>query len=267
MQDALQQLGVWLAIGLGAGIVARRTLRSPDDYGLLGDLTVGCLGAVLGGWVMRKTGIIAPANLIGHGFTALIGAASLVASVRGVRWLFASVSRNSALRRQLTATAVGLRARVTPKLDPNQAFDVQLTLGERIADRVAAFGGSWTFIGLFLLSMACWMALNEEITRPFDPFPFILLNLILSCLAAIQAPVIMMSQNRQAAKDRLDARLDYEVNLQAEAEVRALHAKLDALQRTDPEQLAARMDDLAERLARLETLVTRISDSAPGGTR
>ena len=112
--------------------------------------------------------------------------------------------------------------------DPNVAFDQQLTLGQRVADRVAAFGGSWTFIGIFVFGMAVWIVLNASGGTHFDPFPFILLNLLLSCLAALQAPVIMMSQNRQAAKDRYDAKVDYEVNVRAEIEITRLQAKLDA---------------------------------------
>lgn len=103
------------------------------------------------------------------------------------------------------------------------------TLGERVADQVAAFGGSWRFIFLFLAGMAVWMALNVAGIVRFDAYPFILLNLVLSCLASLQAPVIMMSQNRQAARDRLEARHDYEVNLKAEIEIMALHAKVDQL--------------------------------------
>jgi len=113
--------------------------------------------------------------------------------------------------------------------DPNAAFDEKLTLGQRAADRMATFGGSWTFVILFLVLMAGWITVNAASQRPVDPFPFILLNLALSCLAALQAPVIMMSQNRQSAKDRSDAQHDYEVNLKAELEVAALHLKLDEL--------------------------------------
>jgi uncharacterized membrane protein len=113
--------------------------------------------------------------------------------------------------------------------DPNAAFDQGLTLGQRAADRMAAFGGSWTFVALFLVAMAAWILTNAMAARPVDPFPFILLNLGLSCLAALQAPVIMMSQNRQTAKDRSDAQHDYEVNLKAEMEVASLHLKLDEL--------------------------------------
>lgn len=119
--------------------------------------------------------------------------------------------------------------RTTVVRDPNAAFDTQLTIGERTADRVAVFGGSWTFIILFLAAMMVWMMFNAEAARRFDPYPFILLNLVLSCLAALQAPIIMMSQNRQAAKDRSDAQHDYEVNLKAEMDIVALHLKVDEL--------------------------------------
>ena len=107
-------------------------------------------------------------------------------------------------------------------------YPSQMTFGERLADRVATFGGSWTFIGLFLGAMVIWIVINSR-GAAVDPFPFILLNLMLSCLAALQAPVIMMSQNRQSAKDRLDAQHDYEVNLKAEMEIVALHFKMDEL--------------------------------------
>jgi len=113
--------------------------------------------------------------------------------------------------------------------NPNEAFDAGMSMGERVADRVAAFGGSWTFIGIFLAIMVVWMAINIVSAHPWDVYPFILLNLALSCLAALQAPVIMMSQNRQAAKDRLDAQHDYEVNLKAETEIVSLHLKMDEL--------------------------------------
>jgi uncharacterized membrane protein len=115
--------------------------------------------------------------------------------------------------------------------DLNAEFDRQLTLGQRIADKVADFGGSWTFIGLFGVVMVIWMAINSAaaLHKPFDPYPFILLNLVLSCMAAIQAPVIMMSQNRQEAKDRLHSENDYRVNLKAELEVRHLNEKMDLL--------------------------------------
>jgi uncharacterized membrane protein len=105
------------------------------------------------------------------------------------------------------------------------------TFGERLSDRIAAFGGSWAFLILFGLFMTAWIVLNSLVLywRPVDPYPYILLNLVLSCLAAIQAPIIMMSQNRQEAKDRLRAEHDYQVNLKAELEIRHLNEKLDHL--------------------------------------
>jgi uncharacterized membrane protein len=111
----------------------------------------------------------------------------------------------------------------------NVEYDRSLTFGARLADRFAEFGGSWNFIGLFAIIIIVWMGLNSYtlIVKPFDPYPFILLNLVLSCLAALQAPIIMMSQNRQASRDRLRAEYDYRVNLKAELEIRHLHEKVD----------------------------------------
>jgi len=111
----------------------------------------------------------------------------------------------------------------------NVEFEQKLTLGERMADRLAEYAGSWRFITVFAVVLVVWILLNSFllIFRPFDPYPFILLNLVLSCLAAIQAPVIMMSQNRQESKDRLRAEHDYLVNLKAELEIRHLHEKID----------------------------------------
>lgn len=109
------------------------------------------------------------------------------------------------------------------------ATDEPSTFGQRLADRVAAFGGSWPFIGIFLVVMAVWILLNARAAKPYDPYPFILLNLVLSCLAALQAPIIMMSQNRQAARDRIDAQRDYQVNVVAEQQVLQIHEKLDEL--------------------------------------
>jgi uncharacterized membrane protein len=115
----------------------------------------------------------------------------------------------------------------------NNEYESQLTFGQRIADKVAKFGGSWTFIIIFVVILIIWVLLNTVIlaraNAAFDPYPYILLNLFLSMTAAIQAPVIMMSQNRQSVKDRLDAAHDYEVNLKAEMEIATLHEKIDLL--------------------------------------
>ena len=110
-------------------------------------------------------------------------------------------------------------------------LEQRLTFGDRMADRVAGFGGSWRFIILFLLLVCAWMAANTVALAagPFDPYPYILLNLVLSCVAALQAPIIMMSQNRLEAKDRLRAEYDYKVNLKTELEVRVLSEKIDRL--------------------------------------
>jgi uncharacterized membrane protein len=106
---------------------------------------------------------------------------------------------------------------------------VPLTFGQRLSDKIALFGGSWTFIISFFLFLMCWMLINSVIKNGFDTYPFIFLNLILSCLAAIQAPIIMMSQNRQSEKDRLHAYSDYKTNLKSEVEIRMLHEKIDHL--------------------------------------
>jgi len=113
----------------------------------------------------------------------------------------------------------------------NVEYDTRRTFGERLADRIAEFGGSWRFIILFGAILFTWIAINTValLSKSFDPFPYILLNLVLSCLAAIQAPVIMMSQNRQEVKDRMRAQNDYKINLKAELEIRHLHEKVDHL--------------------------------------
>ncbi|UPK70883.1 DUF1003 domain-containing protein [Chitinophaga filiformis] len=119
---------------------------------------------------------------------------------------------------------------LTDKLDGGDN-PANLSYGQRLADKIATFGGSWTFIIMFLVFILVWMGINIYwlANRAFDPYPFILLNLILSCLAALQAPVIMMSQNRQEEKDRQRAKNDYMINLKSELEVRILHEKIDHL--------------------------------------
>ncbi len=114
----------------------------------------------------------------------------------------------------------------------NELFSEKLTIGQKLADKVAGFGGSWTFILIFMMLMASWMLINSLLltsTQAFDPYPYILLNLGLSTLAALQAPIIMMSQNRQAAKDRLEITANYEVSLKTDLEIMRLHQKLDTL--------------------------------------
>ena len=152
-----------------------------------------------------------------------------------------------------------LRSIVERSLISRDAMDVadeQATFGERLSDRVARVGGSWGFIIVFSLVLFGWMILNSEILGrwhdAFDPFPYIFLNLMLSTIAAIQAPVIMMSQNRQAAKDRLAASLDYQINLRAELEIMRLHEKVDALQ-------VQRLEE------RIEALTAAVRELGPRG--
>jgi len=115
----------------------------------------------------------------------------------------------------------------------NVVFHEQLTFGQRLADKISTFGGSWTFIIIFFVVLLSWMAMNSIILastkEAFDPFPYILLNLVLSSLAALQAPIIMMSQNRQADKDRLDITENYKVSLKTDLEIMRLHQKIDEL--------------------------------------
>jgi uncharacterized membrane protein len=118
-------------------------------------------------------------------------------------------------------------------------FEKKLTVGERLSDQIAAFGGSWRFILIFGAILFVWIVVNTALlaTRAFDPYPFILMNLILSCIAALQAPVIMMSQNRSEARDRARAENDYKVNLKAELEIRHRHEKIDHLLRKQDNRL------------------------------
>jgi len=142
-----------------------------------------------------------------------------------------------ALERQVVES---LAREETVSRDVEAAWEGGRTLGERVADAVADFGGSWTFIMLFFAVLAVWMGFNVWVsTRDvFDPYPFILLNLVLSCLSATQAPIIMMSQNRQEAKGRLRSQNDFQVNLKAELEIRHLHEKVDHMISRQWERLA-----------------------------
>ncbi len=128
--------------------------------------------------------------------------------------------------------------RVAVSRNVNVVHDEGLSFGDRLADKMASFGGSWIFLISFAAVILGWVVLNSlMLAKAFDPYPYILLNLFLSMLASIQAPVIMMSQNRYAAKDRLQASHDYEVNLKAEIEIMALHEKLDEIRSKDLAEL------------------------------
>ncbi|MEZ5307483.1 MAG: DUF1003 domain-containing protein [Pyrinomonadaceae bacterium] len=147
-----------------------------------------------------------------------------------------------------------IKARTHISKNVARQYETELTFGERIADKVASFGGSWTFIFLFGAILLGWMVLNTFYLAKgaFDPYPYILLNLILSTLAALQAPVIMMSQNRQADRDRMDAAHDYQINLKAELEIRRLQEALDELREIkwlELIELQTRQIELLERLS------------------
>ena len=152
-------------------------------------------------------------------------------------------------RERRVITRIAKRVHVSQNI--NRAFEERLTFGERMADRVASFGGSWTFILCFGGFLILWVLLNSFVLLDgiaFDRYPYIFLNLLLSMLAAIQAPIIMMSQNRLAAKDRMQAGHDYEVNLKAELEIMQLHEKLDAMRITELARLLAKQEETLQQL-------------------
>ncbi len=156
-------------------------------------------------------------------------------------------------RAQRVTRHVAARTHITRS--PAHADRPAPTGGERATDAVASFGGSWVFVGLFAATMLCWVVLNAVLLvnrgSTFDPYPFILLNLFLSMLAAIQAPIILMSQNRQAQKDRLASEHDYEVNLKAELEIMLLHHKVDAMREAQWHGLLKIQQGQMRRLKRL----------------
>ena len=170
-----------------------------------------------------------------------------------VHWLGNQIEALGASERKALERILLERAVVT---DPLPSPAEHETSGQRIADAVARIGGSWMFIGIFMAALLGWIALNGRWpgSDAFDPFPYIFLNLLLSMLAALQAPVIMMSQNRQATIDRRAAAHDYEVNLKAEIEIMALHEKMDALR---SEQLAGMLVKQQEQIELLTKLLAR----------
>ena len=143
-------------------------------------------------------------------------------------------------------------SRHTLSEDISETFDGDATFGQRLADRVASFGGSWTFLIIFGVILLVWVGSNLLLRAGApDPYPFIFLNLVLSMLAAVQAPVIMMSQNRQSAKDRLVTSHDYECNLKAEIEIMALHDKIDQLRNDDLKLLIGQQQEQIDMLTEL----------------
>ena len=136
--------------------------------------------------------------------------------------LLNDIARLNAVERQIIERFIHRQRAAAPS-------EEKLSLGDRVADRIAALGGSWRFIFVTIGAIVGWIAVNQAMGRAFDPYPYILLNLMLGCVAALQAPFIMMSQNRQTAHDRLNAQHDYEVNTKAELEIVGLHAKIDEI--------------------------------------
>ncbi|HET9033471.1 MAG TPA: DUF1003 domain-containing protein [Dokdonella sp.] len=145
-------------------------------------------------------------------------------------------------------------------------FDTSLSFGERLSDRVAAIGGTWSFIIVFVAVLVVWMLVNTYLLRntAFDPYPYILLNLCLSCVAAIQAPIIMMSQNRSSAADRMQAEHDYEVNVRSELEIMQMHEKLDQMRERDWATLVELQNRQIELLQKLLERASGIDQSAAG---
>ena len=261
---------VWLISGLLAGWLARIVMKRKKS-GFLSDVTLGILGGVIGAWMLGSLGGKVPvAGSAAHVAVAVVGAMVLVGvgrlleratyhaglttssgSVPGVPELEAYVKRLGAVERRVFSALV---KRQPVSTAPSET---DLTFGQRVADGVAEFGGSWTFLCLFAAFLLGWILLNTKEGPEWDPYPFILLNLLLSCLAAIQAPVIMMSQNRQASKDRQAAQRDYEVNLKSEMEVMSLHTKLDEAREVEWKSL---LEMQQTQMAILDRLETRLAD-------
>jgi uncharacterized membrane protein/uncharacterized membrane protein YeaQ/YmgE (transglycosylase-associated protein family) len=259
---------IWVVSALAAGALARVVMKS-QGRGFVADTVLGALGSISGAWLLRLVDGEVPAGGFAHVGTAFFGAVCLVAVGRlvakvargagqmagdrsGTAALLdveAQIRRLSALERAVLSRVLGRRG-LPP--DPTVAFQQQMSFGDRVADRVAYFGGSWTFLGCFAAFMLAWMFLNTATPRPADPYPFILLNLVLSCLAAVQAPVIMMSQNRQAVKDRFEAQQDYQVNLRAEMQITELHLKLDEARNKDWQSLVVLHQQQLAVLERIE---------------
>jgi uncharacterized membrane protein len=209
----------------------------------------------------------APASDVGEGerASAAEGADARIAAL-GQLLLDGGVGALTERERRVIATIAG-HQHVTRNV--NGAVEAGQTFGDKLADRVAGFGGSWSFILIFLGLLVAWVASNtlmvSRFGTAFDAYPFIFLNLILSMVAAFQAPIILMSQNRQAARDRIAAALDYEVNLKAELEIMALHDKLDGLRVQHLQRLVEKQGEDLRRLLELtlQTTSRTAAGSAP----
>lgn len=262
----------WLITGIVAGLAARFALRK-SKVGLGGDLALGALGGLAAGALFHYAGVTDSGPGTVHVLIALVGAVGMIAALHIAARATVHAGRlvGSAVRLNDLASDLAnagdlergvfekFLKRIPAARNINREQAETETLGQRTADRVARFGGSWAFIGLFGAVLMTWTLYNIETTKPFDPYPFILLNLLLSCIAAIQAPIILMSQNRQSEKDRLNAEADYAVNLKAEMEILALHSKLDELREQSWRELIAQQE---RQLAMLEKLTNARPDHA-----
>ena len=166
------------------------------------------------------------------------------------RWFGSSLGALTGAQRKVVRHAM---KRLPVTLNINEVYEERLSVGDRVSDNIARIGGSWRFIIGFCLFLGLWASGNLWLdTGAFDPYPFIFLNLLLSMLAAIQAPIIMMAQNRQSQHDRIAAAHDYEVNLKAEIDIMALHDKLDQLRSDQLVAILRRLEALSEDIRRLE---------------
>ena len=240
-------------------------MNSPR-LGWTGNLILGLLGGLFGGWVFDLLAGHVPQGIWRHAGVSLLGSILALAVARrlkpvarqgrkglGGAAVLADVEPVMGKLGRLERTALDRVLAGGRHRDPNASFEEQVTFGDRIADPVSRFGGSWTFIGLFLLGMLIWMILNTELHRPFDAYPFIFLNLCLSCVAAQQALIIMMSQNQQAQKDRLMTSNDYAVNVRSEMQLQTPHVRFDELREKEGTELVAmqqRQIELLERIVR-----------------
>ncbi len=256
----------WLITGLLAGLIARIVLKK-THMSLTAEFALGGIGGLLTGTLMRFLGVTSPSGggLL-HVLSALIGAVGTIVTMHMVVKVTKRTGRKIGAKLKLgdidsALASFGERERNVIKKfikreivsrNANIEAQEQITIGQKAADKIAGLGGSWAFIGLFSALLFTWILYNVDSAKSFDPYPFILLNLILSCIAAIQAPVILMSQNRQSEKDRLHAQLDYEVNLKSEVEILALHDKIDALH--DQEWRASLLDIQKRQLELLEEI-------------
>lgn len=173
------------------------------------------------------------------------------------------ISTDSGKMKELNETIVKSikeNTTITDKLNP--PAEKKLTTGQKTADGIAKFGGSWPFIFIFIIVLATWIIINSTMIffKPFDPYPYILLNLALSCLAAIQAPIIMMSQNRQEQRDRAEANNDYQINLKSEIEVNLLHEKMDYLINSQWQHLVQMQNMQIELLGELQEQINELND-------